>query len=367
MSEDSDGGRSYKSKSVSTNSSRQGGEKSRRQWLLDKRKVGQDRSTPEDSRRQKRVQDMKLKSRRTAYTTARLSARLAVLDMYMHKTLVDDVFLGKKELNPRKFEKDQTLNKRWKFVNDIVTTQEMIVSIREARARERAGRGNAGKQETIPEQEPAETEDRTNDVTTVVTSADAEEEPRECVPEVEEDVQQSAEAGEQDTTVPDDEKTTVDLQDHPEPKSDAAKAAPEIPPAQKSKAKADPSSVRGNNKVVVQTKNRLLVHEHPVYAFWSSHRKEKCTYCVMKYGQQKSPARHVRSSHLSASPEMIRRVGDMREIYQNEVPAHVKFRKKMEDRIGEIETIAKGKTNRKIAESSKKSVGSSPNFFTGAI
>ena len=44
---------------------------------------------------------------------------------------------AKRQMNPRKFERKEALRKRWNFVNDVLTTQELLVAIQDAKVKAR--------------------------------------------------------------------------------------------------------------------------------------------------------------------------------------------------------------------------------------
>ena len=44
---------------------------------------------------------------------------------------------AKRQMNPRNFERKEALRKRWNFVNDVLTTQELLVAIQDAKVKAR--------------------------------------------------------------------------------------------------------------------------------------------------------------------------------------------------------------------------------------
>ena len=99
-----------------------------------------------------------------------------------------------------------------------------------------------------------------------------------------------------------------------------------------------------------RTKSCKRRKKSPLYAFGSSHRRDRCPYCMFHITEdsqttvKKKSLRHHVTSHNGLSPEMTSRVDDIRGIYhQPTTPVHAMFREKMEERISQIESLAKEK------------------------
>ncbi|BFZ22594.1 hypothetical protein BsWGS_25632 [Bradybaena similaris] len=134
---------------------------SRRQQQLAARKPPH---TWQQDLREKQILDkIDAQSKTTENIIARLRARLEVLDLVVDKSLPEETFLARKEINPWRFRRNDRLNNKWTFVNNMVTMQEFLVAATDARKRldeARATSANSKQQQmTVTMSEKASTSD----------------------------------------------------------------------------------------------------------------------------------------------------------------------------------------------------------------
>lgn len=59
------------------------------------------------------------------------------------------VFPAKRQQNPKKFERKEALRKRGNFINDVLTTQELLVAIQDAKQKAKEAKDTEGEEVRI--------------------------------------------------------------------------------------------------------------------------------------------------------------------------------------------------------------------------
>ena len=64
-----------------------------------------------------------------------LDVRLKALDFMMQRGFPEEMLMAKRELNPRRFERSQKMQSRWRAAEEVLVLQEMLVRLKSARHR----------------------------------------------------------------------------------------------------------------------------------------------------------------------------------------------------------------------------------------
>ena len=73
-------------------------------------------------------------------SAAMLDIRLKALDFLVRRRFPEETLMAKQELYPRRFQRNQKLQRRWKAAQDVLVLQEILVRLRAARERRESER-----------------------------------------------------------------------------------------------------------------------------------------------------------------------------------------------------------------------------------